>query len=75
MSRNLEVQFHDGKVVEVEMGDGDRIILQVDHALSDQMRHRLLDIVNTWLNDPSPVLILDAGVKIAVVRALNYVKS
>jgi|WetSurMetagenome_2_1015567.scaffolds.fasta_scaffold01185_9 hypothetical protein len=73
--QDLVVQFKDGQVIEVTMHKGDRLILQTDHVLSERMKQRIFNHIKSWLHSEVPVLIIESGIKLAVVRTLNYVES
>ena len=73
--RDLSVQFEDKSVIEITMTEGDRLILQVEHPIPQVVVARLHDVVNRWLAGMEPLLILDPGVKLAVVRTLKNVKA
>lgn len=68
-TQNLKVQFsEDNRIIEISMTEGDRIILQTEHRLPSVVIARLRSTAEDWLLGNIPVLILDSGLNLAVVR-------
>ena len=68
-TQNLKVQFSkDKRIIEISMAEGDRIILQTEQRLPSSVITRLRSTAEDWLSGNVPVLILDAGLNLAVVR-------
>jgi hypothetical protein len=67
--QDLSIRFSDNeRVIEISMTEGDRIVLQTDHLLSAVTCEKIHKILKNWLSGKQPVLILDQGIKLAVIR-------
>ncbi len=57
-----------GDFIEVKISEGDRLILHTEQTLSNQTCEKIHRMLSRWLEGSDPILILDAGFKLTIVR-------